>query len=210
MSKAVSANKTPEDLIKYHQEQMSACEMSFVENAYEAGRILNEQKTKLAHGKFSDWCKEHWHKSRRTATDYMLLAENLKPTQISSCVSIAQAKKLLPSKSASVADLPSKPTVKGRPMPGGKSPKGVHQREPGDESEPDGEDPIVEPPKSGTAKPQPGPIHKQAVSSYFSPLVRATKKLSDINGGEGEVYKQAKHHLNEFSAAFKKLGKGEQ
>ena len=146
MSKAVSANKTPEDLIKYHQEQMSACEMSFVENAYEAGKILNEQKTKLAHGKFSDWCKEHWHKSRRTATDYMLLAENLKPTQISSCVSIAQAKKLLPSKSASVADLPSKPAAKGRPMPGGKSPKGVHQREPGDESEPDGADPVVEAP----------------------------------------------------------------
>ena len=144
MSKAVSANKTPEDLIKYHQEQMSACEMSFVENAYEAGKILNEQKSKLAHGKFSDWCKEHWHKSRRTATDYMLLAENLKPMQISSCVSIAQAKKLLPSKSASVADLPSKPAAKGRPKPTAKPT--AHQREPGDESEPDGEDPVVDAP----------------------------------------------------------------
>ena len=84
------------------------------------------------------------------------------------------------------------------------------ERQPGDESEEGGVAPLVKPPKPGSTKDLPGPVHKQAVSSYFSPLARATKKLADMNGGEGPVYREAKQHLNAFSAAFKKLGKGEQ
>ena len=225
MSKAVST-KSPEKLIKHYQEQMSACEMSFVENAYEAGKVLIDQKKKLDHGEFSDWCREHWKKSRRTATDYMLLAENLKPKQISECVSIKQAKKLLTSKSATIADLNQELPVNGHisadveqeatsgdsppdPVQNGAVESSV-ERQPGDESEEGGVDPIVKPPKTGSTKDLPGPVHKQAVSSYFSPLARATKKLADMNGGEGPVYREAKQHLNAFSAAFKKLGKGEQ
>ena len=84
------------------------------------------------------------------------------------------------------------------------------ERQPGDESEEGGMEPVVKPPKPGSTKDLPGPVHKQAVTSYFSPLARATKKLADMNGGEGPVYREAKKHLNAFSAAFKKLGKGEQ
>ena len=83
-------------------------------------------------------------------------------------------------------------------------------RQPGDKSEVAGVELAVKPPKPGSTKDLPGPVHKQAVSSYFSPLARATKKLADMNGGEGPVYREAKQHLNAFSAAFKKLGKGEQ
>ena len=85
-----------------------------------------------------------------------------------------------------------------------------HERQPGDESEEGGVEPVVKPPEPGSTKDLPGPVHKQAVSSYFSPLARATKRLADMNGGEGPVYREAKQHLNAFSAAFKKLGKGEQ
>ena len=225
MSKVIST-KSPEKLIKHYQEQMSACEMSFVENAYEAGKVLIAQKKKLDHGDFSEWCREHWKKSRRTATDYMLLAENLKPKQISECVSIKQAKKLLTSKSATIADLNQELPVNGgisaeieQEATSGDSPpitghsgavESSVERQPGDESEEGGVAPAVKPPKPGSAKDLPGPVHKQAVSSYFSPLARATKKLADMNGGEGPVYREAKKHLNAFSAAFKKLGKGEQ
>ena len=153
--------KSPEVLIKHYQEQMSACEMSFVENAYEAGKVLIAQKNKLDHGEFSDWCREHWKKSRRTAAEYMLLAENLKPKQVSECVSIRQAKKLLPPNRQRAANLNQELPVNGdisaeieQEATSGDSPPDPVQngavessveRQPGDESEEGGVDPVAVP-----------------------------------------------------------------
>ena len=152
--------KSPEVLIKHYQEQMSACEMSFVENAYEAGKVLIAQKKKLDHGDFSEWCREHWKKSRRTAAEYMLLAENLKPKQVSECVSIRQAKKLLPPNRQRAAnlnqELPANGEISADVEPkatSGDSPPDPVQngavessvdRQPGDESEEGGVDPVPE------------------------------------------------------------------
>ena len=87
--------KSPEELIKFHQEQMTGCEQAFVEHAYKCGEILKEKRRILGHGKFDEWVKEHWHKSKRTVNDYIALT-GLKPVQILECTSIREAKSLLP------------------------------------------------------------------------------------------------------------------
>ena len=193
--------------------------------------LLEIHDSKLYGSSFEDYCKQRWGFSRSRGYEIIEAARTDKKVSGKVDTSALKTQHLLviskapPERQADVAATVleqceienRKPTAKDFKQavkavaPAKEQPKlTTHQREPGDESEPDGEDSVVKPPKSGTAKPQPGPIHKQAVSSYFAPLSRTIKKLSDINGGEGEVYKQAKHHLNEFSAAFKKLGKGEQ
>ena len=192
--------KSPEVLIKHYQEQMSACEMSFVENAYEAGKVLIAQKNKLDHGEFSDWCREHWKKSRRTAAEYMLLAENLEPKQVSECVSIRQAKKLLPPNRQRAANLNQELPVNGdisaeiesKPTSGDSPPITGHsgavessvERQPGDESEEGGVSP--EPASSRNV-----PLLPEKSAESMPPVVEAVKMVKKLSESDAETVVEA-------------------
>ena len=139
-------SKSPETRIRYHQEQMEASEMSFVEHAHAAGKILISQKKSLDYGKFDDWCKEHWKRSKRTAVDYMKLANHLSEKDVQQCSNLAEAKKLIPPENPAAIKTGTKENTATKSK--SSSPKKVEGeliipgRQPGDESEADGEDPI--------------------------------------------------------------------
>jgi preprotein translocase subunit SecD len=92
-------SKSDEKMIKYHQEQMAASEMSFVEHAYLSGVILKRKKSELDHGSWLEWLKTNWYKSSRTARSYIELASNLELSQVVECQSLKAAQKLLEDKS---------------------------------------------------------------------------------------------------------------
>ena len=74
--------------------QMNASEICFIENALEAGDILNAQKALLDHGDWSDWLEEHWSKSGRSARDYMRYAADIPRVKALECTSWSEVKRL--------------------------------------------------------------------------------------------------------------------
>lgn len=91
---------TPEAKLRFHTEQMRACENSYVEHAYEVGCILIDQKANLNHGDWLEWLKDNWTLTRRSAADYISLAK-LERSKVIECESIREAKKLIPKKAKS-------------------------------------------------------------------------------------------------------------
>ena len=109
-TKALANKKTPEARIKFCQEQMLASEFCFVEQALEAGDILNAQKAKLDHGEWLDWLDEHWTRSNRTAQEFMRISADVPRQKALECSSIKEVKEL--AKCATVAHLDQEPSGK--------------------------------------------------------------------------------------------------
>jgi len=66
--------KSPEQELAYHESQMDACEMSYVEHAHACGVIFNKKKPQVDHGEWLEWLKENFTRSSRTAQVYMDIA----------------------------------------------------------------------------------------------------------------------------------------
>lgn len=194
--------QTPEKAIKFYQEQMVASEASFVENAYEAGLILIAQKKKLSHGEFSDWCSNHWHRTQRTATEYMNLATFLDRETVLGCRSIADAKKRITFKSEATSDLkqdspvnstilttkasspPSTPVEQSTPIQNGVSDGGdVYEDVPDDE-------PVKPAKPEPTAKEQISKL-KSATLQYYKVAMRSADDLNSL--------KRNKHAIDEIA-----------
>ena len=117
---------TPEQQLKYHIDQMSACELavarsqhSFVEHAYEAGLILVERKEALDHGDWEDWLEENWTRTGKTASEYMRLARHFKREEIRELPSIRQAIERIAESNPKRASDSDQPTVADSTEPKG-------------------------------------------------------------------------------------------
>jgi Protein of unknown function (DUF3102) len=62
--------------IKGHHQAVRDAAKNVVARAIAAGHSLNEAKSKLPHGEWLPWLKDHCELSERTAHNYMLLANN--------------------------------------------------------------------------------------------------------------------------------------
>lgn len=91
----------------YHQSRESA--KKAIEHAVECGRHLNQIKRALKHGAFQQWLECNFAGSKRTAQQYMRLANNPaiveKSSNVSGAVALLQSPKAEPIKSAEAAHL---------------------------------------------------------------------------------------------------------